>query len=93
MAMVATELKSAESKLLNLLQIAHVLRAVCALQLQSLNMDASFLDRNVNEGFSGTPSCCLACICPPSFYVDIDGLMHADFFGTTRLLLLTRHAD
>ncbi len=26
----------------------------CDVQLQSLNMDASFLDRNVNEGFSGT---------------------------------------
>ena len=54
--MVATLLKLAESKLLKLLQIAHVLRAVCSLQLQSLNMDASFLDRNENEGFSGTQS-------------------------------------
>ena len=54
--MVATLLQLAESKLLKLLQNAHVLRAVCSLQLQSLNMDASFLDRNVNEGFSGTQS-------------------------------------
>jgi len=55
-AVVASMLKSAEPKMLILLQIAHVLRAVCSLQLQSLNMDASFLDRNVNEGFSGTQS-------------------------------------
>ena len=58
--MVATLLQLAELELLKLLQNAHLLRAVCSLQLQSLNMDASFLDRNVNEGFSGTRSSSLS---------------------------------
>lgn len=63
--MVATLLKLAELQLLKLLQNAHLLRAVCSLQLQSLNMDASFLDRNVNEGFSGTQSSSLS----PAMYI------------------------
>lgn len=35
----------------------------CTVQLQSLNMDASFLDRNVNEGFSGIGHGLNLCLC------------------------------
>ena len=72
--MVTTLLKSAGVKLLNLL---HVLRAVCSLQLQSLNMDASFLDRNVNEGFSGTQSWHAHPHLP--YCIENGGLMRAGF--------------
>jgi len=54
-------------------------------------MDASFLDRNVNEGFSGTHSWHAHPHLP--YFVDIGGLMHAVFVGTKSLLLLTRHAE
>lgn len=33
--------------------LCYFIKKVFAMQLQKLNMDASFLDRNVNEGFSG----------------------------------------
>ena len=44
------------------LQLPHLF---CCAQLQSLNMDASFLDRNVNEGFSGVNQQSSALNCMP----------------------------